>query len=156
MITNNVLLIDDCKLDRFCINILSKIALNIKSLIVESESTERILLAADYPNLVILKFFNFNNKIASKHFTVKSPFYKSCVLSSFHNLPLTAYSSSSTIYKLSICVNIIFENCIALLDGRIKQLTSFIVKITDENYQLSIVYNMEQASQLVKMFVISK
>ncbi|CAF1511437.1 unnamed protein product [Rotaria sordida] len=69
MITNNVLLIDDCKLDRFCINTLSKIALNIKSLIVESESMERILLAADYPNLVVLKFFNFNNKTASKYFT---------------------------------------------------------------------------------------
>ncbi|CAF1284410.1 unnamed protein product [Rotaria sordida] len=76
MITNNVLLIDDCKLDRFCINTLSKIALNIKSLIVESESMERILLAADYPNLVILKFFNLNNKTASKYFTVKSPFHK--------------------------------------------------------------------------------
>ncbi|CAF1564201.1 unnamed protein product, partial [Rotaria sordida] len=69
MITNNVLLIDDCKLDRFCINTSSKIALNIKSLIVESESMERILLAADYPNLVVLKFFNFNNKTASKYFT---------------------------------------------------------------------------------------
>ncbi|CAF1378384.1 unnamed protein product, partial [Rotaria sordida] len=69
MITNNVLLIDDCKRDRFRINTLSKIALNIKSLIVESESMERILLAADYPNLVVLIFFNFNNKTTSKYFT---------------------------------------------------------------------------------------
>ncbi|CAF1068631.1 unnamed protein product [Rotaria sordida] len=30
---------------------------------------ERILLAADYPNLVVLKFFNFNNKTTSKYFT---------------------------------------------------------------------------------------
>ncbi|CAF4237485.1 unnamed protein product [Rotaria sordida] len=93
MITNSVLLIDDCKLDRFCINILPKIALNIKSLIVESKSMERILLAADYPNLVLRKFFNFNNKTTSKTF----------------------YST--------------------LLDGRIKQLTMLIVKISDENYQ---------------------
>ncbi|CAF2956719.1 unnamed protein product [Rotaria sp. Silwood2] len=70
--TNDILSIADPILDRFCINILPRIGLNIKSLILESGSMERILLAADYPNLAELKLFNFNNKIASHYFTVKS------------------------------------------------------------------------------------
>ncbi|CAM2730175.1 unnamed protein product, partial [Rotaria socialis] len=52
---DDILSISDSILDRFCINILPKINLNVKSLILESGSMERILLAADYPNLVELK-----------------------------------------------------------------------------------------------------
>ncbi|CAF4627492.1 unnamed protein product, partial [Rotaria sp. Silwood2] len=44
---DDVLSITDAILDRFCINILPKINLNVKSLILESGSMERILLAAD-------------------------------------------------------------------------------------------------------------
>ncbi|CAF2954277.1 unnamed protein product, partial [Rotaria sp. Silwood2] len=76
MSINDILLIADPILDRFCINILPRIGLNIKSLILESESMERILLAADYPNLAELKLLNFNNKIASHYFTVKSPVHR--------------------------------------------------------------------------------
>jgi hypothetical protein len=54
-ITDGVLSIADSILDRFCTSILPKIDYNIKSLILESESLERILLAADYPNLTELK-----------------------------------------------------------------------------------------------------
>ncbi|CAF3486571.1 unnamed protein product, partial [Rotaria sp. Silwood2] len=180
MSINDILLIADPILDRFCINILPRIGLNIKSLILESESMERILLAADYPNLAELKLLNFNNKIASHYFTVKSPVHRifqkqitdlilvykkdnhilsmeqytegvneyifkffenlkhlsftgSCTLLSLRNLPLTI-CSSSTRYKLCIIVNR-FKDCLTLLDGCLKQLNSFIVKISDENYQ---------------------
>jgi hypothetical protein len=70
--TDEILSIADLILDRFCINILPKIDHNVKSLILESESMERILLAADYPNLSELKLFNFKDKIASCHFTGKN------------------------------------------------------------------------------------
>ncbi len=70
-ITDDVLSIADSTLDRFCINILPKIDYNIKSLILESGSMERILLAADYPNLTELKLYNVNDHIVLHHFTGK-------------------------------------------------------------------------------------
>ncbi|CAF4142730.1 unnamed protein product, partial [Rotaria sordida] len=106
--TDEILSITDPILDRFCISILPKINHNVKSLILESESMERIYLAADYPNLTELKLFNFTDKIASCYFTDESP----------------------------------FRYCLALLDGRLKQLTTFnvIIDITDSHS--SVVYNM--------------
>ncbi|CAF4922674.1 unnamed protein product [Rotaria sp. Silwood1] len=56
--------IDDRILDRFCIDILPKIHHNVKHLILESMSMERILLAGNYPNLTSLKLFNFGQNIA--------------------------------------------------------------------------------------------
>jgi hypothetical protein len=70
--TDDILSIADPIFDRFCINILPKIDHNVKSLILESESMERILRAADYPNLTELKLFNFRDKIASSYFTGKN------------------------------------------------------------------------------------
>ncbi|CAF4328732.1 unnamed protein product, partial [Rotaria sordida] len=59
---------------------------------------------------------------------------------SLDNLPLTI-CSSSTLYKLSVSVTN-FGDCLALLDGRLKQLTTFIVIIDNMIYNSSIVYNM--------------
>ncbi len=64
-ITDEVLSIANSTIDRFCIDILPKIGYNIKSLILESESMERILLATDYPNLTELKLYNVNDEIVS-------------------------------------------------------------------------------------------
>ncbi|CAF2711367.1 unnamed protein product [Rotaria sp. Silwood2] len=66
---DDIVSIADSMLDRFCINILPRIGHNIKSLILESESIERILLTADYPNLTELKLLNFKDQIASCYFT---------------------------------------------------------------------------------------
>ncbi|CAF1663445.1 unnamed protein product, partial [Rotaria sp. Silwood1] len=106
--TDEILSITDPILDRFCISILPKINHNVKSLILGSESMERIYLAADYPNLTELKLFNFTDKIASCYFT----------------------------------------DCLALLDGRLKQLTTFnvIIDITDSHS--SVVYNMDSLPNL--------
>jgi hypothetical protein len=68
---DEILSITDSILDRFCINILPKINLNVKSLILESGSMERVLLATDYPNLVKLKLFNFNDGIVLRYCTSK-------------------------------------------------------------------------------------
>jgi hypothetical protein len=70
-LTDDILSISDPILDRFCISILPRINYNVKSLILNSLSMERILLAADYPNLSELKIFNFNGEIASSYFTGK-------------------------------------------------------------------------------------
>ncbi len=58
-------------LDRFCISILPRIHINVKSLILESVSMERILRVANYPNLTEFKIFNFNQTIVSRYFIGK-------------------------------------------------------------------------------------
>ncbi|CAF1671392.1 unnamed protein product, partial [Adineta ricciae] len=69
--TDDILPVTDLILDRFYMSILPKIDHNITSLILESQSMERILRAADYPNLTKLKIYNFLDKIASSYFTGK-------------------------------------------------------------------------------------
>jgi hypothetical protein len=61
----------DPVLDRFCFDILPRTHHNVKTLILESVSMKRILLAANYPNLTELKLFNFNQEIFSRYFTGK-------------------------------------------------------------------------------------
>ncbi|CAF4308925.1 unnamed protein product, partial [Rotaria sordida] len=61
--------IDNRILDRFCIDILPKIHHNVKYLILEPTSMERILLVSNYPNLTSLKLFNFEEHIALNYFT---------------------------------------------------------------------------------------
>ncbi|CAM4832018.1 unnamed protein product [Rotaria magnacalcarata] len=123
-ITDDVLSIADSILDQFCISILPKIDYNIKSLVLESESMERILLSADYPNLTELTLYNVNDHIVSHHFTVESPFRR--------------------IFQEQIADLILrFNDCIALLDGHLKQLNTFIVNINYTSDDLSNVYNMD-------------
>ncbi|CAF4468811.1 unnamed protein product [Rotaria sp. Silwood2] len=54
---DNIFSIDDSILNRFYINILPRIDHNVKSLILESVSVQRILLSANCPNLTELKIF---------------------------------------------------------------------------------------------------
>lgn len=63
--------ISNRKLDRFCIEILPEIHHNVKCIIAESVSMERILLAAEYPNLTQLKIFDFNEEIVLRYFKGK-------------------------------------------------------------------------------------
>ena len=63
--------IDHYKLDRFSSDILPRINHNVKSFTVEPISMERILLAANYPNLTELTLFNFEQKIVSYYLTSK-------------------------------------------------------------------------------------
>lgn len=62
---------DQCKLDRFYNYILPRVNDNVKCFILESITMERILLAANYPNLTELKIFNFEQNFALNHFTSK-------------------------------------------------------------------------------------
>ncbi|CAF3425187.1 unnamed protein product [Rotaria socialis] len=82
-IADDVLSIADSMLNRYCSNILPKIDHNVTSLILEAEAMERILLAADYPNLTELKLFNVIDYIVSHYFTE----YRSSVVSNINNLP---------------------------------------------------------------------
>jgi hypothetical protein len=58
-------------LDRFCNDILPRIDLYVKCLIVESASLERILLAGHYPHLTELKILHFQRDNSLDYFTSK-------------------------------------------------------------------------------------
>ena len=61
--------INDFILDRFCFDKLPRIPYNVRYLIVESINMERVSFAGEYPNLIKLKIFNFNEETLSRCFT---------------------------------------------------------------------------------------
>jgi hypothetical protein len=67
--TEDICPIDDLLFDRFCVDILPTIDYNVRSLVLEAGSMERILHAATFSNLTQLKVFNFNEKVLSHYFT---------------------------------------------------------------------------------------
>ncbi|CAF1599668.1 unnamed protein product [Rotaria sordida] len=193
--------IDNRILDRFCIDILPKIHHNVKYLILEPTSMERILLVSNYPNLTSLKLFNFEEHIALNYFTDKSIFqhifkyqitelilenndnydYEEGIISSKEynknvyipiltlfknlqslsivgssmlsypplsilNLPLNIFCSLN-LTKLCIYVNSL-DDCLYLLDGHLKQLTTFIVQIKNIHNNLSIIHNTDDLFNL--------
>ncbi|CAF1416689.1 unnamed protein product, partial [Rotaria sordida] len=196
-LTDDTLSISDRILDRFCMNILPRIHYNIKSIVLNSLSIERILRVAGYPNLSELKIFNFNGKIVSHYLTVESPLRRifqrqitdlilvfensfneiSCehystdiygfifkffenlkhlsIIGSYSknfpplilcNLPSTTYYSS-TLYKL--CIHVMhYDDLLALLDGRLKQLNTLNVVIIDEDFHSTNVYNTNNLPDL--------
>jgi hypothetical protein len=62
-------------LDRFCDYILPRIHYNVKCLIVEPVSMERILLTTHYPNLTDLKLFHFQRDNSLDYSTGKQILY---------------------------------------------------------------------------------
>lgn len=71
-LNENISLIADSVLDRLCTYALPRVRQNVTCLILEPISMERIVLAADFPNLNHLKLYNFGQKIASRYFTGKN------------------------------------------------------------------------------------
>ena len=72
--TNDVCPISDLLLNQFCVDILPKIDYNVKSIILDAGSIERILCAATFPNLTELTVFNLHVKFIFHHFIGKSIF----------------------------------------------------------------------------------
>jgi hypothetical protein len=83
----------------------------------------------------ILKFFGDLKHLSMIGF--HPHYYPSLALS---NVPLTTFFSS-TLNKLCIRVRC-FEDCLALLDGRLKQLTTLIIVIENMEYDSSNAYYM--------------
>lgn len=73
--TEEICSIDDFLLDRFCVDILPRIDSNVRSLILEARSMERILHATTFSNLTQLKVFNFDEKVLTHYFSGRIIFY---------------------------------------------------------------------------------
>ncbi|CAF5085951.1 unnamed protein product [Rotaria sp. Silwood1] len=188
----------DSMLGRFCNHILPRIHYNVKCLIVEPASMERILLATPYPNLTELKIFNFQRDSSLHYFTDDSSLQhifkqqitkldlinKDCkhavgslkdytkrvyahILNYLGNLehlnvvetsnltyawlsirclPSNTFSSLTLTY---LCINVkTFSDCLCLLDGRLKQLTTFIVKFSYIDRNSSTIHNLNDLPNL--------
>ncbi|CAF4270800.1 unnamed protein product, partial [Rotaria magnacalcarata] len=160
--TDNISLID-----RFCIYILPRICHNIEYFILEPVFMERILLAAVYPNLAELKLFNFEQQIVSTYFTdeslLRSVFQqqitslilvnddKGAIIGSLNEYTRNIYVHILNFFKNLTHLNIIgpnimlcpvenFDDCLYLLDGRLKQLTTFNVNVYSIDTSSTIVH----------------
>ena len=71
---NDLVQIPNSMLDRFCTEILPKIHDSVQSLTILSESMERILLAADFPNLRELRLHHVSANTISRYFAGKKIF----------------------------------------------------------------------------------
>ncbi|CAF3514006.1 unnamed protein product [Rotaria socialis] len=130
-LADDIYLIPTSILDRFCSCILPRVHHNVKCLSLDLTSMERILRVAEYPYLSQLKLFNFNQDICSSYFT---------------DLPSTTFSSS-ILTKLCISLNTL-QDCLSLLDGRLKQLSTLIVIVHGTKNHSTFDHNMNDLPNL--------
>ncbi|CAM4741141.1 unnamed protein product [Rotaria magnacalcarata] len=137
-------------IDRFCIDILPRIHHNVKCFITHPFCMKRILLATDYPNLTELKIFHFKQGITLDYLTklsITGPYPISMYPGlSLRYLPSTTFSSP-TLTHLYINVKT-FDDCLYLLDGRLRKLTTLCVNIYSIDEYSTIVHNMDKLFNL--------
>ncbi|CAF0850132.1 unnamed protein product [Adineta steineri] len=138
-------------IDRFCNDILPRIHHNVKCFIFDPIFMERILLATDYPNLTKLTISHFQQEIASNYFT--KPSVKSYSPLPFWYPPLSLGCLSSTSFSSSILTHLninveIFDDCLDLLDGRFRKLTTLSVNVYHVDRFPDIVHNMDKLLNL--------
>ncbi|CAF1478142.1 unnamed protein product [Adineta steineri] len=168
--------IDSDKLHRFCVEILPQIHDHIQIITLETTSIERILLAAQFPNLNTLVLVGFSPDILSSYFTEKSPIIhllkeqikfitlkirnelfndisytyvcerilsvcEKCTYLDINQSEMVRFSRfsiddhsqnicySSYLHTLIIRVKT-FDDCLFLLDGRLKSLSSLTVRVS--------------------------
>ncbi|CAF4486744.1 unnamed protein product [Rotaria sp. Silwood2] len=131
---------DEPMLNRFCKDILPRIHYNVKCLYLKTTTMDRILRAGVYPNLTQLKIFQFHGNLFSHFCTdcIEPSFINNAVLS-FVDLPSNTFVSSN-LTKLRITVDS-FGDCLRLLDGRLNQLSTFIVIIVNVKDSSSMEFN---------------
>ncbi|CAF1422696.1 unnamed protein product [Rotaria sordida] len=105
---------------------------------------ECILLVTSYPNLTELKIFNCQRDNSLDYFTEYLNIIETSICAypdlSIRYLSSNIFSSSILTY-LSINVGTLTD-CIYLLDGRLKQLNTFIIRIYQMDLDSSIVHNL--------------
>jgi hypothetical protein len=105
-------------------------------LIIDENNIE--MADEDFTNSVYGIIFAFFENL--RHLTIVLPFSNNYPLLSLYKSP-SKTCSSSTLTKL--CINVLnFNYVLALLDGRLKQLTTFIVQVDVINNRISTLYKM--------------
>jgi hypothetical protein len=92
----------------------------------------------DYTRNVYAHILNFCKNL--KHLNIIAPSVASYPGLSLCHLPSTTFFS---LILTHLCINVnTFDDCLYVLDGRLKQLTTFIVTVYFIDESLSIVHNM--------------
>ncbi|CAF4075465.1 unnamed protein product [Rotaria sordida] len=108
-------------LNRFCFDIIPRIQQNIECLILDPLLIDRVLCIGNYPKLRKLTLVNLQFEMASRIFNGKSSFIGTFQHQISH-LTVTIHDDSTG--ELDG-----FDDCLCLLDGRLSQLHTFIVKV---------------------------
>ncbi|CAF0853120.1 unnamed protein product [Adineta steineri] len=119
--------------------------INDLTLISNENNTE--MHSKDYTNNIYTVALNLFKNLT--HLTIAGAFNKDYPPFSLDNLSLNMFSSTLT--KLSIRVNI-FNDCLALLDGHLQQLTTFIVYVNSIVYESSPSYMLNNDLPSLKVF----
>jgi len=109
----------------------------ITDLILMTSGKHDILTMKDYTRNVCARIIDFCENL--KYLNIDQSSLEGYHFVSFSGLPSTIFSSL-TLTKLSIRVYH-FEDCLCLLDGRLKHLTNLTVNISYFEYVLSLVSN---------------
>jgi hypothetical protein len=92
----------------------------------------------DYTVNVYVRILNFFKRL--KHLSIIETMNQPYPHLTLRNSPSTTFSSSTLTH---LCINVMtLDDCLYLLDGRLKQLTTFIVRIDYIGNSSSIVDNM--------------
>ncbi|CAF4511882.1 unnamed protein product [Rotaria socialis] len=139
--TDDIFPIADNIIDRFFKSPFHRIfPQQIIDLILVYKESRQMFSMEQYTKELHKNIFNFFKNL--QHLSING----SCLFLSFRNLPLTTCSSLN-LKKLCVGVKS-FEDCLALLDGRLKELTTFILEISNMNDKVSTVYNMDDLPNL--------
>lgn len=110
----------------------------ITDLILMTSGKHDILTMKDYTRNICARIIDFCENL--KYLNIDQSSLEGYHFVSFSGLPSTIFSSL-TLTKLSIRVHH-FEDCLCLLDGRLKQLNTFIVRIDHIDNHSSIVHKI--------------
>ncbi|CAF3686864.1 unnamed protein product [Rotaria sp. Silwood1] len=110
-------------------------------ILVNNDTNESISSLKDYTKNVYANILNFFKNL--KHLTIIGPYVPGLSLC---NLPSTTFYSSNLTH---LCINMAtFDDCLYLLDGRLKRLTTFNVTVYSINNSSTIVHNMDKLPNL--------
>lgn len=103
---------------------------------------------SDYTINVYIHILNFFANL--KHFSIIDATIHGYPSMSLCNFPSIIFDSS---ILTKLCINVYnFDDCLCLLDGRLKQLNTFIVEIDDIGNHSSIVCNMVSSHFIFETF----
>ncbi|CAF1381632.1 unnamed protein product [Adineta steineri] len=130
---------------------LPRIHHNVKCFTYEPNFMERILLATDYSNLTELAIFHFRKDIALNYFTKPSVVFYPYI--SLYYPPLSLFNLPSTTFSSPILTHLYmnvekFADCLYLLDGRLRKLTTLCVIVHHMDTFSETVHNMDKLLNL--------
>ncbi|CAF1526159.1 unnamed protein product [Rotaria magnacalcarata] len=113
-------------------------------ILVTNDKSARVGSSKEYTRNVYAYILNFFKKLT--HLNIIGPYVMLCPGLSLRDLPSTTFYSSILTHLCIIVEN--FDDCLYLLDGRLKQLTTFNVNVYSIDTSSTIVHNTDMLPNL--------